>query len=74
VLDRADLEVLSEVAASGNRWEFMLTANPAGPFVSERGVLSTVWRAMEIRFAAKPKIGFARVAGRPPARLRAEVC
>jgi kynurenine formamidase len=28
VLDRADLEALSEAAASRNRWEFMLTVNP----------------------------------------------
>jgi kynurenine formamidase len=28
VLDRADLESLSEAAASRNRWEFMLTVNP----------------------------------------------
>ena len=28
VLDRADLEALSEATASRNRWEFMLTVNP----------------------------------------------
>ena len=28
VLDRADLEALTEAAASRNRWEFMLTVNP----------------------------------------------
>ena len=28
ILDRADLEALSEAAASRNRWEFMLTVNP----------------------------------------------
>ena len=28
VLDRADLEALSEASASRNRWEFMLTVNP----------------------------------------------
>ncbi len=28
VLDRADLEALSEAAATRNRWEFMLTVNP----------------------------------------------
>ena len=28
VLDRADLETLSEATASRNRWEFMLTVNP----------------------------------------------
>jgi hypothetical protein len=28
VLDRADLEALSEAAAARNRWEFMLTVNP----------------------------------------------
>jgi hypothetical protein len=28
VLDRADLEALSEATASRNRWEFMLTINP----------------------------------------------
>src|SRR5258707_1253804 len=28
VIDRADLEALSEAAASRNRWEFMLTVNP----------------------------------------------
>jgi hypothetical protein len=41
--------------------------------VSERGVLSAVRRAVELRFAAKPKIRFARIAGRPPAGLRAKV-
>jgi hypothetical protein len=30
VLDRADLEALSEAAASRNRWEFMLTVNSLG--------------------------------------------
>jgi hypothetical protein len=28
ILDRADLEALSEAAASRNRWEFMLTVTP----------------------------------------------
>ena len=28
VLDRADLEALSEATASRNRWEFMLTVTP----------------------------------------------
>jgi kynurenine formamidase len=28
ILDRADLEALSEATASRNRWEFMLTVNP----------------------------------------------
>lgn len=32
VLDRADLEALSEAAASRKRWEFMLTVNPLALF------------------------------------------
>jgi hypothetical protein len=28
ILDRADLEALSEATAARNRWEFMLTVNP----------------------------------------------
>jgi hypothetical protein len=28
VLDRADLEAVSEATASRNRWEFMLTVTP----------------------------------------------
>ena len=28
ILDRADLEALSDAAAARNRWEFMLTVNP----------------------------------------------
>jgi hypothetical protein len=47
ILDRADLEALSEATASRNRWEFMLTVTPLAlperdriPSQSDRDVLS----------------------------------